>query len=90
MAATVKGVPGKSVILCAPAFPEAGRTTIHGKVFVNGIPLEESGVHTGWPQGKSISHLFTEVGLKTQVLPLDVIRSGPSSILRHLSSNSGV
>lgn len=90
VAATLKGLSGKRVVLCAPAFPEAGRTTIHGKVLVHGKPLEESGVHSGWPQGKSISNLFSEVGLETRLLPLEVIRSGSSSILRHLSSNSGV
>jgi D-threonate/D-erythronate kinase len=87
---TVSGIPGKRVIFCAPAFPDTGRTTAHGKVFVNGAPLEESGVHSGWPVGKSISDLFTEVGLKTQVLSLDVIRAGPSTILRSLHESPGV
>jgi uncharacterized protein YgbK (DUF1537 family) len=87
---TVRGVPGKNVILCAPAFPDTGRTTSRGKVFVNGVPLEESGVHSGWPQGRSICHLFTEVGLKTQVLSLDVIRAGPPTILRSLPESPGL
>jgi D-threonate/D-erythronate kinase len=87
---TVRGIPGKRVIFCAPAFPDTGRTTAQGKVFVTGVPLEESGVHDGWPAGKSISDLFTEVGLKTQVLSLDVIRAGPSTILRSLPQSPGV
>jgi uncharacterized protein YgbK (DUF1537 family) len=87
---TVSAIPGKRVIFCAPAFPDTGRTTAHGKVFVDGVPLEESGVHSGWPAGKSVSDLFTEVGLKTQVLSLDVIRGGPSTILRSLPECSGV
>jgi D-threonate/D-erythronate kinase len=87
---TVSGIPGKRVIFCAPAFPDTGRTTAHGKVFVHGMPLEESGVHSGWSAGKSISDLFTEIGLKTQVLSLDVIRAGPSTILRSLPGGPGV
>jgi D-threonate/D-erythronate kinase len=87
---TVSGIPGKRVVFCAPAFPDTGRTNFHGKVFVNGMPLEESGVHCGWPAGKSISDLFTEIGLKTQVLSLDIIRAGPSTILRSLPEGLGV
>jgi D-threonate/D-erythronate kinase len=39
---TVSAIPGKRVIFCAPAFPDTGRTTALGKVFVDGVPLEES------------------------------------------------
>jgi D-threonate/D-erythronate kinase len=87
---TVSGIPGKRVVFCALAFPDAGRTTFRGKVFVNGMPLEESGVHSGWPAGKSISDLFTEIGLRTQVLSLDIVRAGPSTILRSLPEGPGV
>jgi D-threonate/D-erythronate kinase len=87
---TVSEIPGKRVVFCAPAFPDTGRTTARGKVFVNGMPLEESGVHSGWPAGKSISDLFREVGLRTKVLPLDVIRAGPSTILRSLPEDRGL
>jgi D-threonate/D-erythronate kinase len=87
---TVCGLPGKRVVFCAPAFPDTGRTTSHGKVFVNGMPLEESAVHSGWPAGKSISDLFSEIGLKAHVLSLDVIRAGPSTILRSLPEGPGM
>jgi uncharacterized protein YgbK (DUF1537 family) len=87
---TVSGIPDKRVIFCAPAFPETGRTTVDGNVFVNGTPLEKSGVHFGWPPGKSISDLFTEIGLPTRILSLEVIRSGCASILRHLPDRAGV
>ena len=29
--------------IIAPSFPAAGRTTLNGRVFVNGVPLEETG-----------------------------------------------
>src|SRR3984957_2713599 len=45
--ATVKGIPKKRVIICAPAFPETGRTTFRGHVFVNGMGLDKSGVNLG-------------------------------------------
>jgi D-threonate/D-erythronate kinase len=86
----LRGIPGKRVIFCAPAFPDTGRTTVHGNVLVNGIPLGKSGVNVGWPTGKSVADLFVEVGLSTHALSLDVIRSGCSNILRHLKMSSGV
>ena len=88
--ATVGAIPAKRVIFCAPAFPATGRTTIQGRVFVNGVPLEKSGVNTRWSSGKSISDLFAEVGLNTRAFSLDVIRPGSSNILRHLENSPGV
>jgi uncharacterized protein YgbK (DUF1537 family) len=87
---TVGAIPAKRVIFCAPAFPATGRTTIQGRVFVNGVPLEKSGVNTRWSSGKSISDLFAEVGLNTRAFSLDVIRPGSSNILRHLENSPGV
>ena len=88
--ATIGAIPAKRVIFCAPAFPATGRTTIQGRVFVNGVPLEKSGVNTSWSSGKSISDLFAEVGLNTRAFSLDVIRPGSSNILRHLENRPGV
>jgi D-threonate/D-erythronate kinase len=88
--ATVGAIPAKRVIFCAPAFPATGRTTIQGRVFVNGVPLDKSGVNTRWSSGKSISDLFAEVGLNTRAFSLDVIRPGSSNILRHLENSPGV
>jgi D-threonate/D-erythronate kinase len=87
---TVRGMPGKRLIVFAPSFPDTGRTTVHGKVFVDGKPLDKSGVNFGWPTGKTISDLFAEVGLNTQILSIEVIRSGWATILRHLKNSSGV
>jgi uncharacterized protein YgbK (DUF1537 family) len=84
--ATVREISGKRVIICAPAFPDAGRTTIQGNVFVHGTPLDKSAINVGWAPGKSIPDLFAAVGLETQVLSLDVIRSGCSNVLRHIKN----
>src|ERR1700745_74274 len=88
--ATVGAIPAKRVIFCAPAFPATGRTTIQGRVFVNGVPLDKSGVNTRWSSGKSISDLFAEVVMNTRAFSLDVIRPGSSNILRHLENSPGV
>jgi uncharacterized protein YgbK (DUF1537 family) len=86
--ASLRRLRGKRTIFCAPAFPDTGRTTVNGKVFVNGLPLENSGVHQR--SSKSLAELFAEVGLPTKLVPLDVIRAGPANLLNHLKSNSRV
>jgi D-threonate/D-erythronate kinase len=86
--ASLRSLRDKRTIFCAPAFPDTGRTTVNGKVFVNGLPLENSGIHDR--SSKSLAELFAEVGLPTKLVPLDVIRGGPANLLNHLKSNSQV
>jgi D-threonate/D-erythronate kinase len=86
--ASLRRLRGKRTIFCAPAFPDTGRTTINGKILVNGLPLEDSGIHQH--NSKSLTELFAEVGLPTRLVPLDAIRSGPANLLNHLKSNSRV
>lgn len=86
--ASVRRLRDKRIIFCAPAFPDTGRTTVNGEVFVNGLPLESSGVHQRSP--KSLAELFAEVGLPARLVPLDVIRGGPANLLNHLKYNSRV
>jgi uncharacterized protein YgbK (DUF1537 family) len=86
--ASVRRLRDKRIIFCAPAFPDTGRTTVNGEVFVNGLPLENSGVHHR--NSKSLAELFAEVGLPARLVPLDVIRSGPANLLNHLKYNSRV
>ncbi|HYZ72938.1 MAG TPA: four-carbon acid sugar kinase family protein [Chthoniobacterales bacterium] len=86
--ASLRRLGGKRTIFCAPAFPDTGRTTVNGKVLVNGLPLENSGVHQR--SSKSLVELFAEVGLPTKLIPLEVIRGGPANLLNHLKSHSRV
>jgi uncharacterized protein YgbK (DUF1537 family) len=86
--ASLRRLRDKRTIFCAPAFPDTGRTTVNGKVFVNDLPLENSGVHHR--SSKLLTELFAEVGLPTKLVPLDVIRGGPANLLDHLKSNSRV
>ncbi|MBV9873316.1 MAG: four-carbon acid sugar kinase family protein [Verrucomicrobia bacterium] len=86
--ASLRRLRDKRTIFCAPAFPDTGRTTVNGKVFVNGLPLEKSGIH--YRNSKSLAELFAEVGLPTKLVSLDVIRGGPANLLNRLKSNSPV
>jgi D-threonate/D-erythronate kinase len=86
--ASLRRLRDKRIIFCAPAFPDTGRTTVNGEVFVNGLSLENSGVHQR--NSKSLAELFAEVGLPTRLVPLDVIRRGTANLLNHLKYNSRV
>jgi D-threonate/D-erythronate kinase len=83
---TSRLLPDRKLVFCAPAFPDVGRTTVQGQVFVNGLPLENSGINPTWSAGKSLFDLFAEVGLRTHALPLELIRSGPATLLRILQN----
>lgn len=71
----------RTVVVLAPAFPAAGRTTVNGRQFVNGEPLEQSrqgkGQHTDF--GSDISSMLRAAHLRPAPLGLDLIRGdGPS------------
>jgi uncharacterized protein YgbK (DUF1537 family) len=86
--ASLRRLRGKRTIFCAPAFPDTGRTTVNGKVLVNGLPLENSRIHHR--STKSLADLFAEVGLSTKLVPLDIIRGGPANLLNYLKSDARV
>jgi uncharacterized protein YgbK (DUF1537 family) len=86
--ATLRGIGDRRIIFCAPAFPDTGRTTVNGSVFVNGVSLEKSGIRHRWP--KSLAELFAEVGLQTRLVPAEVVRSGPTNLVKHLKYTSEV
>ena len=82
--ATWRRMRHKRLILCAPAFPDTGRTTINGEVLVYGSPLGRD------QKPKSLSELFTEVGLPTRLVSLEEVRSGSEQIVNHLKNHSEV
>ena len=86
--ATLRGIGDRRIIFCAPAFPDTGRTTVNGSVFVNGVSLEKSGIRHRWP--KSLAELFAEVGLPTRLVPSEVVRSGATNLVKHLKHTSEV
>jgi uncharacterized protein YgbK (DUF1537 family) len=86
--ATLRGIGDRRIIFCAPAFPDTGRTTVNGTVFVNGVPLEKSGIRHRWP--KSLTELFAQVGLQTRLVPSEVVRSGSTNLVKYLKYTSEV
>ncbi len=67
----------------APAFPATGRTTVDGRVLLDGLPLEQSGL---WGREHSyasaaLPEILTSAGLAADVIGLDTVRSGGDEVL---------
>jgi D-threonate/D-erythronate kinase len=65
--------------LVAPAFPAEGRTTVGGRQFVDGLPVEAS--RLGAPGAASdLLALFSAEGMMTALIDLASVRAGPSAV----------
>jgi len=69
--------------IVAPAFPGTGRTTRHGRVLVNRVPLEETEVwkYEGLVGAADLLARLAEVGLPTELADLEQVRGG-ADVLR--------
>lgn len=68
--------------ILAPAFPSVGRTTIGGKVFIAGNPLEETEI---WKRDHSylnadLIDVMASVGIKAELVGLSVVRAGGKTL----------
>ena len=77
-------VPGneKIAVIMAPALPAQGRTTVGGRQFVHGRPLEETDLWKGEtcaPQS-DISALLAEAGLSCRVIDTATVRGSLSAL----------
>ncbi|MEH0885189.1 four-carbon acid sugar kinase family protein [Enterobacter sp. UNJFSC 003] len=72
----LKTLSGKQQVIVAPAYPAAGRITLHGKCLVNGIPVNEtefaSDPKTPVPSA-DIADLFT--GFKGRVVTVNALEA---------------
>lgn len=77
-------VLGEGVALVAPAFPAQGRTTVGGRQYVDGLPLEQTPFAREGATS-DLGALFSPVA-ETRLLGLDVVRA-PSSVLQQQMVN---
>lgn len=82
---------GKRTILMTPSYPENGRTVIHGCLFIDGIPVDQSSIASD-PRHKVRSANVAEILKKTTSLPiqhirLETIRDGVEAVCRELVGN---
>ena len=72
----------RAVVVMAPAFPSTGRTTVDGRQHLNGLPMDEK----HWRiENADVPRVLETAGLRTTLIGLDCIRSGPG--LEMLVSN---
>ncbi len=87
---------GSGPLVFAPAYPTGGRTTIDGIHRLEGVPVAEAAPGRDPLTPVRESHIPTLLldsgGLKTQCLPLDVVRGGWEALVAELSraSRNGV
>jgi len=76
-AARAGGFRGVAVV--APAFPKSGRTTVAGRQFLNGTPLEETEIwrREGMSGRAYLSEILRSSGMHAELVALDIVRSGP-------------
>ena len=74
--------------IIAPAFPGTGRTTRHGRVLVNSVPLEETETwkHEGLIGAADLPVRLAEVGLAAELAGLDQVRRGADVLRAQLMS----
>jgi len=77
-AAEMAALTGAGVAIVAPAFPATGRTTEGGRVFVKGVPLEQTEVWASeHMQGSAdIVAMLQAAGVPAVSLPLPAVRGG--------------
>jgi D-threonate/D-erythronate kinase len=73
-------------VIVAPAFPGTGRATIDGHVFVNGTPLENTGLwkQAGSTQSADLRAILADVGSKVGVATLEQVALGPEALKTRL------
>jgi uncharacterized protein YgbK (DUF1537 family) len=87
--ASLQSFAGLAIV--APAFPATGRTTVEGKVLVNGQPLESTDT---WKlehadRSADIAALLEGAGLRTAKLGLSTLRGDAAALARHIVEIAG-
>lgn len=75
------------LLVVAPAFPAAGRTTREGRVLVGGVPLDETEVWrtSGMTGPSEPAAMLREAGVQAEVASLAEVRAGPDALARTLA-----
>jgi uncharacterized protein YgbK (DUF1537 family) len=87
--ASLQSIAGLAIV--APAFPATGRTTVEGKVLVDGQPLESTDT---WKlehadRSADIAALLEGAGLRTAKLGLSTLRGDAAALARHIIEIAG-
>jgi D-threonate/D-erythronate kinase len=87
--AATRAAAGKRFIVLAPAFPANQRTTVGGRILVDGEPLEQTQFwNTAIPTPDFATQL-ADAGLIVESIPLETVRRGKQEIHRTISDLVG-
>lgn len=79
--------PLAGLAIVAPAFPETGRTVRDGRVYVQGVPLHETGIwqldHAG--RNADLQPMLQAACLCTRHVDVDALRRGPPALARMIA-----
>jgi uncharacterized protein YgbK (DUF1537 family) len=81
---TLHGQGHRGLAIVAPAFPETGRTTTGGVVYLNGQRLEETPLWArdhSYPAADLVA-VLRDAGLRVASVDLPALRSGPAALAR--------
>ncbi|WP_336490168.1 four-carbon acid sugar kinase family protein [Methylobacterium nigriterrae] len=86
--AAMKSRAGSAFGVFAPAFPAMGRTTIDGRVYVNGRPLEEAEV---WHRDHTyacadLAEVLVSAGIRAETIPLSTVRGDLATALARVAA----
>ena len=76
----------RALAVIAPAFPALGRTTRGGRVLIDGVPLEQTGMWnaTGRTETPDLQAMLRHAGLSVRVLDVSELHHGPDHLARTL------
>ena len=86
----VKQAGSKLSILIAPALPAQGRTTVGGRLLVQGVPLEQTDLWQAEARSaeSSIARLMAVDGLSSGLITLETVRSDDSELRRAILNSA--
>jgi uncharacterized protein YgbK (DUF1537 family) len=86
----LRAARGSGLVVMTPAFPALGRAAREGRLFVRGVPLEDTELGRGSPRPgpARIPGLLDDAGLRTAVIGLDVLRSGVARVRAEMARHA--
>jgi len=85
-----RSATGSGLVVMTPAFPALGRTVHGGRLFVRGVPLENTdfGPGSGRALPSDVPRLLADAGLRTTAIGLEVLRSEPGHLRTALAARA--
>jgi D-threonate/D-erythronate kinase len=82
---------GRTIAVLAPAFPALGRTTLHGRQHLNGMPLENTELWRleGLTGSGSLLDMMSSSDLESKLVPIGTVRHGAHAIRAAMTDVSG-